>query len=58
MLFNIPMQLMTTANPARFKTHILGNEVIKRFNTILDFQNNYVYLKSNNLFDLPYKDAK
>jgi len=57
-LFNIPVQLMSGANPARFKTHILGNEVLKRFNTILDFQNNFVYLKPNSLMDLPYKDAK
>ena len=57
-LFNIPVQLMTAANPARFKTHILGNEVLKRFNTILDFQNNYVYVKPNHLVDLPYIDAK
>ncbi len=57
-LYNIPVQLMATANPARFKTHILGNEVLKRFNTILDFQNNFVYLRSNSLMDLPYKDAK
>ncbi len=53
-LFNIPVQLMATANPARFKTHILGNEVLKRFNTVLDFQNNMVYLKLNTLKDLPY----
>lgn len=57
-LLNIPVQLMTMSNPARFTTHILGNEVLKRFNTILDFQNNFVYLKLNNLVDLPYKDAK
>ena len=57
-LFNIPVQLMTMANPARFKTHILGNEVLKRFNTIIDFQNNIVYLKPNSLFNLAYKDAK
>lgn len=57
-LLNIPVQLLTTGNPARFKTHILGNEVLKRFNTILDFQNNYVYLKPNSLLDQPYKDAK
>jgi len=53
-LFNIPVQLMATANPARFKTHILGNEVLKRFNTVLDFQNNLVYLKLNTLTNLPY----
>jgi hypothetical protein len=57
-LSNVPVQLLATANPARFKTHILGNEVLKRFNTILDFQNNVVYLKPNSLFDAPYKDAK
>jgi hypothetical protein len=57
-LLNVPVQLMATANPARFKTHILGNEVLKRFNTILDFQNNLVYLKPNSLIGLPYKDAK
>ncbi|MGZ3776056.1 MAG: hypothetical protein ACXVI9_00270 [Mucilaginibacter sp.] len=56
-LRNIPVQLLATANPARFKTHILGNEVLKRFNTILDFQNNVVYLKSNSLVNVPYKDA-
>ena len=57
-LLNIPVQLLATGNPARFKTHILGNEVLKRFNTILDFQNNFVYLKKDSLFDLPYKDSK
>jgi hypothetical protein len=57
-LFNIPVQLLTTGNPARFTTHILGNEVLKRFNTILDFQHNYVYLKPNGLIDQPYQEAK
>jgi hypothetical protein len=57
-LYNIPVQLMTTGNPAGFKTHILGNEVLKRFNTIIDFQNNVVYLKPNSLIDLGYTDAK
>ena len=57
-LSNIPVQLLTTGNPARFKTHILGNEVLKRFNTFLDFQNNYVYLKPNSLIKQGYKDEK
>jgi hypothetical protein len=56
-LKNIPAQLLTTNNPARFKTHILGNEVLKRFNTILDLQKNVVYLKPNTLFFLPYAEA-
>jgi hypothetical protein len=57
-LSDIPVQLLTTGNPARFKTHILGNEVLKRFNTFLDFQNNYVYLKPNSLIHQAYSDEK
>lgn len=53
----VPVQLLSTPNPARFKTHILGNELLKRFNTLLDFQNGFVYLKPNSLMNLPYKDA-
>lgn len=53
----VPVQLLSTPNPAQFSTHILGNELLKRFNTILDFQNNCVYLKPNALMDLPYADA-
>lgn len=54
---NIPAQLFATPNPARFKTHILGNELLKRFNTVLDFPNGYVYLKPNSLMGLPYADS-
>lgn len=54
---NVPIQLLSTPNPARFETHILGNELLKRFNTILDFQNGFVYMKGNSLMGLPYRDA-
>lgn len=57
-LSNVPVQLLTTGNPARFKTHIVGNEVLKRFNTFLDFQNNYIYLKPNSLINQVYTDEK
>lgn len=53
----VPVQLLSTPNPARFKTHILGNELLKRFNTFMDFQNHHVYLKANNLMNEAYKDA-
>lgn len=49
-LRHVPAQLLATNNPAGFKIHIMGNEVLKRFNTILDFQKNYIYLKPNSLF--------
>ena len=54
---NLPVQLLSTPNPARFKTHILGNELLKRFNTYLDFQNHLVYLKANSLINDIYQDA-
>lgn len=53
----VPVQLFSAPNPARFETHILGNEILKRFNTILDFQNDFIYMKPNSLMELPYKDA-
>ena len=54
---NVPAQLIVTPNPARFKTNILGNELLKRYNTIFDFKAGYVYLKQNSLAPLPYADA-
>jgi len=53
----VPVQLLSTPNPARFETHILGNELLKRFNTIFDFKNGFVYMKQNSLMKLPYKDS-
>ena len=52
----VPTQLLSTPNPARFETHILGNELLKRFNTILDFQNDVVYLRPNSLMGEMYRD--
>ena len=34
-------------------TEIIGNNLLKRFNTFIDFQQRYVYLKPNNLFYSP-----
>jgi hypothetical protein len=31
----------------------IGNKILKRFNTVIDFKNNYIYLKPNNLFYAP-----
>jgi hypothetical protein len=58
-LKNVPIQLMTINKPLKDKnTHILGNEVLKRFNIIFDFQNSFVYIKPNSLFSDSYKDQK
>ncbi|MEO0403471.1 MAG: hypothetical protein AAF193_01230 [Bacteroidota bacterium] len=52
----VPVQLLSTPNPAQFETHILGNELLKRFNTVLDFQSGYVYMKPNSLMSTSYSD--
>lgn len=52
-----PAQLLNTTNPAGFETHILGNEILKRFNTIFDFKNMVIYFQKNGLYNITYDDA-
>jgi len=52
---NVPAQLLTSNKPLRGQNvHLLGNEVLKRFNIVLDFQENVVYLKPNRYFNDGY----
>lgn len=54
-LKNIPAQLLSESRPVLDKKmNILGNEILKRFNVFLDFQNNVVYIKPNKLFNDGY----
>ena len=46
-LTNIPTHLLPRGNPAGFTVNLLGNALLKRFNTLLDFKHDYVYLKPN-----------
>ncbi|TAE73052.1 MAG: hypothetical protein EAZ85_08285 [Bacteroidetes bacterium] len=55
---NIPTSLLGSKNPLRFEINYFGNDLLKRFNTIIDFENDYLYLKPNSLMNLPYLDAK
>jgi hypothetical protein len=58
-LNNVPAQLLTTSKPLRSaNVHLLGNEVLKRFNILLDFQDNQVYLKPNHLYNCEYVDRE
>lgn len=58
-LKNVPVQQTTANKPVRGKNiHILGNEVLKRFNIFLDFRNKVVYLRPNHLFKDAYIDQK
>ncbi|PZU87315.1 MAG: hypothetical protein DI529_07405 [Chryseobacterium sp.] len=53
-LENIPAQVNSYSQPAGYATNFLGGEILKRFNIILDFKNNTVYLKPNHLFKESY----
>jgi len=57
-LHNIPTQLLNKSNPAGINTHILGNELLKRFNTVLDFKEMIIYFQKNSLHKQPYSDAR
>ncbi len=58
-LKNVPVQQVTTHKPLKnANIHILGNEVLKRFNTFLDFKNNLVYLKPNKFYNVEYIEKK
>ena len=54
-LTNIPSWLLGSRNPAGFEVNLFGNDLLKRFNMVLDFQNDRVYLKPNKLMNEPYK---
>lgn len=58
-LKNIPVQITNAQKPLKNKNvHLLGNEILKRFNIFLDFQNNVVYMKPNKFYNEKYRDEK
>jgi hypothetical protein len=36
-------------------TGVLGMDILKRFNTIIDYQNNLIYLNHNSMIKAPFK---
>jgi hypothetical protein len=55
-LTDIPSLVLGAPNPAGFPINDLGNDVLKRFNMVLDFKNDKVYLKRNHLMNLKYRE--
>ncbi|MEZ5056837.1 MAG: retroviral-like aspartic protease family protein [Saprospiraceae bacterium] len=53
-LNQIPAQIINQSNPAGFDVHILGNDFLKRYNTIFDFQHQMIYLAPNSLISDPF----
>jgi hypothetical protein len=54
-LKEVPALILGTKNPAGFPINNLGNDVLKRFNMILDFRNDLVYWKPNSLFPTAFR---
>lgn len=55
-LTNIPTFVLGNKNPVGFEVNYLGNDLLKRFNIILDFSKDYLYLKPNELMSVPYRE--
>lgn len=49
-LNNIPIDINQSDPPGNHPYDLLGNNIMKRYNTIIDFKNNVVYIKPNSLF--------
>jgi hypothetical protein len=54
-LTNVPTLILGTRNPAGFSINNLGNDLLKRFNMILDFKDDCIYWKPNKFFDREFK---
>lgn len=53
-LSKIPIDIEIVSSAGGLKYGILGNDILKRFNTIIDYQNGKVYLKTNKLINESY----
>jgi len=52
---NIPTVILSgKLNPVGFEMNYLGNGLLKRFNMVLDFKKDALYLKPNKLIAVPY----
>ena len=53
-LNNITTSKLGFKSPVGFQMNYFGNDLLKRFNVIIDLKNDNIYLKPNSLFAAPY----
>jgi hypothetical protein len=53
---NIPALILGTRNPTGLSINFLGNDLLKRFNIILDFRHDRIGWKPNHLAAAPYRE--
>lgn len=56
-LNNVPIDLQNLNDQQPYDRIIVGNDLLKRFNVIIDYQNNFIYLKPNKLIHEKYDKA-
>jgi hypothetical protein len=54
-LSDIPTYLLGSKSPVGFDMNYFGNDVLKRFNIIIDLQRDNIYLKVNEFLSRPYR---
>lgn len=55
-LTDVPTNRLSSKNPTRLSVNYLGNDLLKRFNLILDFQHDVLYLKPNKWWSAPFRE--
>ncbi len=54
-LEDVPAYMLSSRSPVGFEINYFGNDLLKRFNMILDFKHDAVYLKPNRLMTVAYR---
>jgi len=55
-LDSVPTMVLGSLNPTGMELNFFGNDLLKRFNIILDFQHDYIYMKPNKLMGVRYRE--
>jgi hypothetical protein len=53
-LDTIPTLLLGSKSPVAPRMNCFGNDLLKRFNVIIDLKNDHIYLKTNGSVGVPY----
>lgn len=56
-LNDVPIDLQNPNDQQSYDRVIVGNDLLKRFNAIIDYQNNFIYLKANKLINEKFDKA-
>ncbi len=56
-LKDVPIDLQDKTQQKPYERPLIGSDILKRFNQIIDFQNNFIYIKPNNLLNSDYDEA-